>query len=97
MKHVKQEFDKLSFKEVIIYTLAIISMTAALVLLFMGMLLPPEGEIHQSVLTAYGLISLFVASLLGISIHYENQLDKFKLNIQDWVSNIKPNTADESK
>lgn len=83
MKHLKQEFDKLTFKEVIIYSLAVITMLSGLTLLFIGLYIPPEGEIHQSVLTAFGLISIFVASLLGISIHYANELEKFKSNIEE--------------
>ena len=56
MRHLKQEFDKLTFKEVIIYILAVITMLAGLTLLFMGMFIPPEGEIHGSVLTAFGSV-----------------------------------------
>lgn len=88
MKHLKEEFDRLTFKEVIIYLLAVVTMFAGLSLLFIGLFIPPEGEIHQSVLTAYGLISIFVASLLGISIHYANELEKFKSDIQDKLSGI---------
>lgn len=78
MKHLKQEFDKLTFKDVLIYSLAILTLAAAFVLLFLGMYIPPEGEIHDSILTAFGLILLFVGSLLGVSMHYANELTKFK-------------------
>lgn len=78
MKHLKQEFDKLTFKDVLIYSLAILTLGAAFVLLFLGMYIPPEGEIHDSILTAFGLILLFVGSLLGVSMHYANELTKFK-------------------
>ncbi len=88
MKHLKQEFDKLTFKEVIIYILAIVVMIAGLSLLFIGLLIPPEGEIHSSVLTAFGTVCIFVASLLGISIHYANELDKFKANVQERLDEI---------
>lgn len=83
MKHLKQEFDKLAFKEVIIYTLAVVTMLAGLTLLFIGLFIPPEGEIHGSVLTAFGSVCIFVASLLGISLHYANELDKFKNDVQE--------------
>ncbi|MDE5750113.1 MAG: hypothetical protein K2H87_05020 [Duncaniella sp.] len=83
MKHLKEEFDKLTFKEVVTYSLAVVTMTSGLVLLYLGLFIPPEGEIHQSVLTAFGLISIFVASLLGISIHYANELEKFKADITE--------------
>ena len=88
MKHLKQEFDILTFKEVLIYTLALITMLSGLTLLFMGLFISPEGEIHGSVLTAFGSICIFVASLLGISLHYANELDKFKANVQERLDHI---------
>ncbi len=88
MKHLKQEFDRLTFKEVIIYALAVFTMIAGLGLLFIGLFTQPEGEIHGSVLTAFGSICIFVASLLGISIHYANELDKFKNNVQERLDEI---------
>ena len=85
MKHLKQEFDKLSFKETLAYGLAIVSTVAGFVLLFIGMYIPPEGQIHESVLTAFGIILVFAGSLLGISMHYENEAKKFKDNISRYV------------
>lgn len=83
MRHLKEEFDKLTFKEVLLYSLAIATMVAAFVLLFLGLFIPPEGQIHESVLTAFGLILLFVGSLLGINMHYANQLSIFKEKAYD--------------
>lgn len=88
MKHLKEEFDKLTFKEVIIYLLAMVSMICGLILLFTGLYIPPEGEIHTTVLTAFGSICIFVASLLGISLHYANELDKFKTDVQERLSQM---------
>ena len=88
MKHLKQEFDTLTFKEIIIYTLAVVTMLSGIALLFIGLFIPPEGEIHGSVLTAFGSVCIFVASLLGISIHYANELDKFKANVQERLDEI---------
>lgn len=88
MKHLKQEFDKLSFKEVVVFCLAIFTMIGGMVLLFAGLFIQPEGEIHGSVLTAFGSICIFVASLLGISIHYANELDKFKANVTERLGEI---------
>lgn len=83
MKHLKQEFDKLTFKEVIIYSLAVVSTVAGFVLIFLGMYIPPEGQIHESVLTAFGIILVFSGSLLGVSLHYANELTKFKASINE--------------
>lgn len=85
MKHLKEEFDKLTFKEVLVYSLAVVTMIAGVVLLFLGMYIPPEGQIHTSVLSAFGMICVFSASLLGISIHYSNELSKFKSSITERV------------
>ncbi|WP_297071346.1 hypothetical protein [uncultured Duncaniella sp.] len=85
MKHLKEEFDKLTIKDVLVYSLAIVSIVAAFVLLFLGLFIPPEGEIHDSVLTAYGLTLLFVGSLLGISMRIESELNKFKSSITERV------------
>ncbi len=81
MKHLKQEFDKLSFKEVLVYSLSVVVTLAGLTLLFMSLLIDPRGEIHPSVLAAFGTICVFSGSLLGISMHYSTELAGFKAQI----------------
>lgn len=88
MKHLKEEFDKLTFKEVIIYILAVVTMFSGLTLLFIGLFIEPQGEIHGSVLTAFGSICIFVASLLGISLHYASELDKFKNSVREQLEQL---------
>ena len=88
MRHLKQEFDKLTFKEVIIYVMAVVTMLSGLTLLFISLFIPPEGEIHGSVLTAFGSVCIFVASLLGISIHYANELAKFKSDVREQLDGL---------
>ncbi len=70
------------------YTLAVVSMIAGLVLLFLGVLLEPRGEIHSSVLCAFGLICVFVSTLLGLSMKFKAELDKFKEEITQFVSTL---------
>ncbi len=83
MKHLKSEFDKLSFKDALVYSMAYVSLATGYVMLFVGMFTDPEGEIHDSVLYAYGLTLLFVGSLLGISMRYAGEVEKFKGSIVD--------------
>lgn len=40
--------------------------TCGMVLLFMGFWVVPVGEIHQSILLAYGEVMTFVGALIGI-------------------------------
>lgn len=82
MKHFKDEFDKLSIKEMIIYLIAVGCVAAAVVAIFLSLYIPPEGEVHSSVLTYFGISSAFVGSLLGISAHYSSELSKFKSEIR---------------
>lgn len=39
-------------------------------MLICGLFMPPVGEIHSSVLVAYGEMSAFAGSLLGVDYHY---------------------------
>jgi len=39
-------------------------------LLTAGLIIPPEGEIHSSVLVAFGEILTFAGSIIGIDYHY---------------------------
>ena len=47
-------------------------------LLIAGFLMPPPGEIHNSVLIAFGEILTFAGALFGIDYHY-----KYKTNERD--------------
>ena len=51
--------------------LAAILVLAGLTLLFMGFKTPPPGEIHDSILIAYGEVSTFAGSLLGLDYKYK--------------------------
>ena len=42
-----------------------------LVLLFVGMLLAPQGEIHETVLVAFGEVATFAGSIIGIDYRYK--------------------------
>ena len=83
MKHLKEEFDSLSLKEMLVYLLAFITMVSAIVLVCLGLYLEPSGEIHGSVLTYFGLSCGFCSVALGISAHYSNELARFKSQIMD--------------
>lgn len=44
---------------------------AGIALLFVGTLLAPQGEIHESVLVAFGEIATFAGSIIGIDYKYK--------------------------
>jgi len=87
MKHLKQEFDRLTLKELVVLWLSVVCMICAIVAIFLGMYIEPAGEIHASVLTYFGISSAFCGSLLGISAHYSNELHKFKSEAMNFINN----------
>lgn len=73
MEDVKvTHFSDLSFKDKAAYVTAIASFILGWILLFVGLFLPPTGEITPSVLTAFGTALVFTGSIFGIAIHARN-------------------------
>lgn len=83
MYQIKRDFRSLSVKDLITLVLAVGCMAAAIVTIFLSLYIPPKGEVHSSVLTYFGISSAFCGSLLGISAHYSNELNRFKSNVMD--------------
>lgn len=54
-------------------TTAVTLCLAGLTLLFMGFWMPPEGEIHNSVLIAFGEVSTFAGALFGVDYKYRKR------------------------
>lgn len=50
---------------------AVILLVVGCGLLIAGLIIPPPGEIHNSVLIAYGETLTFVGALFGIDYHYK--------------------------
>lgn len=60
-----------SHKSAIQLCSAIFLITVGCGLLIAGFILPPSGEIHNSVLVAFGEILTFAGALFGIDYHYK--------------------------
>lgn len=52
-------------------TMAVLLCVAGLVLIFCSFWIDPTGEIHQSVLVAFGEISTFAGALFGVDYSYK--------------------------
>lgn len=63
----KLQKKRLNFQLITAVALA----SAGVVLLFFGMFLPPTGEIHPSLLTAFGEICVFSGALFGVDYSYK--------------------------
>ncbi len=53
-------------------TAAVLSV-GGLVLLFCGVFIAPQGEVHESLLVAFGEIATFAGSLFGIDYYYKKK------------------------
>ena len=79
------------------YSMAYLSLIAGFAMLFIGMYTEPKGQIHESVLTAFGVILVFVGAILGISLHYNNELARIRNAIPDLVSQFMNETKKDEK
>ena len=53
--------------------IATILCISGLVLLYLGFWVPPQGEIHSSVLVAFGEVSTFAGALFGVDYKYRDK------------------------
>lgn len=75
-------WKQLGFKDKLSYVLCIASFIIGVALTVTGMFVSPIGEIHASVLTSLGVFLTFSGSIIGISQHYSQQLENFKMEIR---------------
>lgn len=63
--------------------LAIVLIIAGIILIFVGLFIPPLGIIHSSALWALGQMFALSGSLLGVKEHYDSKLKEVKEEIKD--------------
>lgn len=81
-----KNWSELSYRDKVAYSVTIGAFVIGVALSITGMVLPPVGEIHPSVITLVGLFLSFAGALLGISHHFENELGKFKASVEQKLS-----------
>ena len=83
-----KSMDEVTPRDKVQFGIAIGLMVFGCVVLMVGLLTPPEGQIHQSVLVAFGEIATLAAGVLGIDAIYTNKLQKI-------VAELKKESAKE--
>ena len=66
---------------------------AGIGLLYLGTLLAPQGEIHETVLVAYGEVLTFSGSLMGIDYRYKRKTTNDQSPITNDQSSITNNQS----
>ena len=83
-----EKFGDLSVREKISYILCCLSFVLGSVLVFAAVCIEPKGEIHASVITAFGMFLAVCGSVLGISMHFYSELYKFKSEINKRLNDV---------
>lgn len=82
-----EKFRELSFREKLSYILCCLSFFLGSILVYFAVCIEPKGEIHASVITTFGMFLAFCGSVLGISMHFQSELYKFKNEIKNGLKN----------
>lgn len=77
-----KSMDEVTPRDRVQFGIAIGLMVFGCVVLMVGLLTPPEGQIHQSVLVAFGEIATLAAGVLGIDAIYTNKLQKIVADLK---------------
>lgn len=77
-----KSMDSVTPRDKVQFGIAIGLMVFGCVVLLVGLLTPPEGQIHQSVLVAFGEIATLAAGVLGIDAIYTNKLQKIVADLK---------------
>lgn len=75
--------DKLTFRLIIALFLIVVGVA----LLIIGLFFQPKGEIHYSVLSAFGEIGTLVGAILGVDYHYRYK--EYRLDFREKELNRK--------
>lgn len=62
--------DKMNTKDKFKLGLATASLTSAIVIAFIALFTPPEGEIHDTVLWFTAQLLIFCSTLLGLNVNF---------------------------
>ena len=60
--------------------IAALVVLGGMALLFIGIQIDPAGEIHETVLVAFGEAATFAGSVMGIDYHYKNKYNNAHSN-----------------
>jgi Na+/melibiose symporter-like transporter len=76
---------KMDLKQRAAYVTAIISFIAGWGLTIAGFVLPPKGEVSNSVLAVLGEAMVYAASVFGVTLYFQNQMAKFRHDSRQYI------------
>lgn len=67
---------------------AVVAFVAGWALTIAGFIIPPKGEVHDSVLWILGQALIYTASVLGIGMYFNNQMAKFRADTRRYIRGL---------
>lgn len=80
--------EKLDIKTKFAIGTAVIAFVVGWGLTIAGFIIPPKGEVHDSVLWILGQALVYTASVLGIGMYFNNQMAKFRADTRRYIRDI---------
>ena len=77
-----KRFDAITPRDKVQFAIAIGLMVFGCTLLVIGLVADPLGQIHQSVLVAFGEVATLAAGVMGIDAIYTNKLQKIVADLK---------------
>lgn len=82
---MSETWNKTDIKQKFAIVTAVIAFVAGWGLTIAGFILPPRGEVADSVLWVLGQALVYTASVLGIGMYFNNQMVKFRADTKRYI------------
>lgn len=82
-------------KEQAAYWTAIIAFVAGWGLTIAGFCVPPTGEVSGSVLAVLGEAMVYAASVFGVTLYFQNQMERFRHDARHYLQDGNPKDFDD--
>lgn len=83
-----EQTEKLDIKTKFAIGTAVVAFVVGWGLTIAGFVIPPKGEVHDSVLWILGQALVYTASVLGIGMYFNNQMAKFRADTRRYIRDI---------
>lgn len=80
--------EKLDIKTKFAIGTAVVAFVVGWGMTIAGFIIPPRGEVHDSVLWILGQALVYTASVLGIGMYFNNQMAKFRADTRRYIRDI---------
>lgn len=74
-------------KEIVAHIVAGVMLLFGMIMVVCGFIIPPSGEVHDSILWIFGQTLVFSGAVLGISLHVDNSIKSIEAKLEEKMNN----------